>query len=295
MNRSTFLLALCLLWWPAALPAQTSLSFWGTDLNEAREIAGQKGLLYFAYFAADWCVPCQWMEKATFRNSRLNAYIKDNYQAVKIDVDKRSSRPIQEQYKVSILPSILVFSAQGQLLTRIETALSGQDLLEILQEYDQPGNRIAGQISTVASAGPLLDSPKPSIRVYRPPLQTEATESAAETPLPPPVMINGPTAAMTRTKVPVYAHGNETLAPRSEHSYRIQIGVYDRYQDAVRKVGQLEESFQEPVQLLAAKGQTGRQSYRIFIGQFSQKKAAEEFLYYLRRKNLDGQIVDGVR
>ncbi|MCB0631161.1 MAG: SPOR domain-containing protein, partial [Lewinella sp.] len=235
------------------------------------------------------------MEEQTFRDSRLNEYIRDNYLPLKVDIDQRSSRLLQEQYQVKLLPSILLFSAQGQLLTRIETALSASDLLDILQEYDQPGNRVGGSLSTAVSSTPVMDSPKPSIRVYRPPLETAIDSgSSSDTPLPPPVMINQPTAN-AQSKVPVFQSNRATLAPRSEHAYRIQVGVYNSYQEAVRQVSRLENDFKEPVQLLAAKGNTGKQIYRIFIGLFAKKSAAEEFLYYLRRKNMDGEIVDGVR
>lgn len=296
MNRSISLLSLCLLY-TTLLSGQTPLRFLEVDLNEVREQAGRDGRLYLAYFAADWCVPCQWMEKETFQNSRLTEYVEQHYLPVKIDIDKRSSRPLQEQYEVNMLPSILLFSAQGQLLTRIETALSSQDLLDILQEYNQPGNRIAGQISTAVSSEPILDSPKPVIRVYRPPLQTETSTPAAEAPLPPPVMIESPTKTYHNYNASAYGTSNNTvtLAPRSERAYRIQIGVFDNYQKAIRKVEQLEETFEEPVQLLASKGSSTGQTYRIFIGHFSKKQAAESFLYYLRRKNMDGEIVDEER
>ncbi|MEZ4989791.1 MAG: thioredoxin family protein [Saprospiraceae bacterium] len=295
MNRSISLLFLCLLIRAYGLSAQATPGFLEMDLDEVRNKAGEKGMLYFAYFSADWCAPCQWMEEQTFRDSRLNEYIRDNYLPLKVDIDQRSSRLLQEQYQVKLLPSILLFSAQGQLLTRIETALSASDLLDILQEYDQPGNRVGGSLSTAVSSTPVMDSPKPSIRVYRPPLETAIDSgSSSDTPLPPPVMINQPTAS-AQSKVPVFQSNRETLAPRSEHAYRIQVGVYNSYQEAVRQVSRLENDFKEPVQLLAAKGNTGKQTYRIFIGLFAKKSAAEEFLYYLRRKNMDGEIVDGVR
>jgi thioredoxin-related protein len=295
MNRSLSLLSLCLLLCASSLSAQAPLQFLEMDLDEVREIAGQKSRLYFAYFAADWCFPCQWMEKETFRDSRITDYVNDNYLPVKIDIDKRSSRLVQDRYQVKILPSILLFSAQGQLLTRIETALSASDLLEILQEYDLPGNRIGGSFSTAVISEAVMDSPKPTIRVYRPPLQME-TESPGNTPisLPPPVVIDQPTAS-AGTRVPIFPDQKESMAPRSLPSYRIQVGTFDNYQNAVRQVGRLEDEFTEPVQLLADEGTSGKQTYRIYIGHFSKKQAAEEFLYYLRRKNMHGEIVDSTR
>lgn len=282
-------LAVCALC--AVLPRATkaAVSFLNMDLNEVRELAGEKGSLYFAYFAADWCAPCRWMEEETFADRELSDYVQQRYLAVRVDIDQQDGRIHQERFQVRLLPSILIFNAQGQLLVRIETAIAAADLLATLRQHDLPKNRIGSVAPGARNNEEILDSPKPVIRMYRPPLPSEAPTNPAA--LPPPVMINIPEeSARQEPQVPVFRPNREVMAPRSEHTFSILVANYDTYEQAVRQVGQLEAGFKEPVRLLADKGENGQQVYRIFIGLFGDKQSADNYLYYLRRKNLNGVI-----
>lgn len=272
---------------------EAGIPFLNTDLNEVREIAGQKGSLYFAFFTADWCAPCRWMEDQSFEDPRLIQYVRKQYLAVRIDIDQRNGRIHQERYQVTMLPSILIFNAQGQLLARIETALSSDDLLQILKEHNLPKNRIGSAAKNYATVENILDSPKPQIKLYRPPLSPEEDVNPVPTPANPPRPLVIP---VNRTeppdKVPEFRPARETFAPRSEQNYSIQIATHHTYEQAIRQVAQLERGFKEPVQLLNAAGTDGRQVFRVFIGMFPQKRSAEDYLYYLRRKNINGIIKD---
>ncbi|PHN04067.1 thioredoxin fold domain-containing protein [Flavilitoribacter nigricans] len=299
MKHYCTLLWLCLIHWLVPGNGQPAIPFLNKDLNEVREIAGQQGSLYFAFFTANWCAPCHWMEEQAFTSAPLISYVRQHYLAVKVDIDERGNRPHQERFQVKLLPSILVFNAQGQLLAKIETALSGEDLLKILEEHNLPKNRIGSTRHSFASEE-IMDSPKPSIKLYRPPLPSEnnGNNPPPPTELPPPVMVPGRTTQQQDRNTPSQAvpvarpNTRETFAPRSEKTYSIQVASYEDYQQAIRQVAQLESGVNESVRLLGGKDDAGKQVFRIFIGMFPDRKKAEDYLFYLRRKNVSGVIQD---
>lgn len=292
MKHYIAILSLCLGPWLFATPGQADLPFLNMELSEVRDMAGRKGSLYFAYFTADWCAPCKWMEEQTFRDPALVQYVSNHYLAVRVDIDQRNGRIEQERYEVRMLPSILIFNAQGQLLAKVETAVSGKDLLDILREYDQPNNRIGSATSLNNGRENVLDSPKPKIRIYRPPLPSESGADA-QAPAPSPQAVRIEPASPDRPPVmPEVAHIRESLAPRSELVLSIQMGAYESYEQAVRQTAQIESSLDAPVRMLRGVDEQGRSVYRIFIGNFTNRKQAEDYLFYLRRKHLGGIIQD---
>ncbi len=299
MKQFCTLLCLCLTFCHLTASGQVSVPFLQSDLNQVRESAGQQGSLYFAFFTADWCAPCHWMEKQTFTNPQLAQYVRENYLAVRVDIDQHENRVHQERFQVKLLPSILIFNAQGQLLAKVETALSSQDLLEILAEHDLPKNRI-GSSRNDSPNEVVMDSPKPYIKIYRPPLPSENSENAPPPPteLPRPVVKNTPPPQTpVRPNPPTtvrqnYRSQRETFAPRSENTFSIQVASYENYQQAIQQVGQLESGFREPVRLMGGKDDKGQPVFRIFIGLFAERQKAEDYLFYLRRKNMSGVVRD---
>lgn len=295
----TTLLSLGILFCTIPTRSQAGVPFLDLDLHEVRRMAGEKGSLYFAFFTAEWCAPCRWMEERTFADQALIAYVEQNYLAVRVNVDQRESRVHQESFQVTLLPSILIFNAQGQLLAKIETALSGSDLLQILQEHDRPKHRI-GSSPGAPPSEPILDSPKPFVKLYRPPLNTEDNNDGPPPPteLPPPVVMSTQTEpapdrpAYSPPKAAVRRSTAETLAPRSRNYYSVQVATYDSYEQAIRQVAQLESGFKDPVRLMGSTDENGKQVFQIYIGIFSDRQQAEDFLFYLRRKNMGGVVKD---
>ena len=68
---------------------------WGNNLDSAFTIASNSNKIIMIDFMAEWCPPCQKMDKNTFSNT--NIINKSNeFIAVRIDVDKQQN--IAEQY-----------------------------------------------------------------------------------------------------------------------------------------------------------------------------------------------------
>lgn len=147
------------------------IEFLQKDLSEVRQMAALEGKMYFAFFAADWCMICEWIEENTFQDPLLDDFVAENFLPVKIEFDDERNQRYIDQFKIKVLPSILIFNAQGVLLEKVQYSLDTEELLAILRKHDHPRNRIS---STMAEPLSILDSPERNTILYRPALQTEA-------------------------------------------------------------------------------------------------------------------------
>lgn len=273
-----------------------SVNFVDVALSEVREMAAKEGKLYFAHFSAEWCMPCQWMEKNTFEDPKLSLYANKNYIAAKLDVDKSEGQWYQNQYSVSTLPTLLIFSSQGVLLNRIETSVEADELLSILEALNKPANKISSRPPALLKKPVnVMDSPKASFVFSRPALVPDAPKKQQE---------------MMLTAVNKPRHGNKTtvkvnkpnirkensmqasvsFTPKSGTEYYIQAGVFDGYNKAVEKVRLLEKDFEQPV-MIYTKKVDGSMYYHVTIGKFFSKTKAKDFLYFMHRNDVQGVLM----
>jgi len=126
----------------AKSPDSEGVEFFEGTYTSAKRKAAEEGKLFFIDFTATWCTPCRWMEETTFTDPTLAAYVKENYVALKVDIDDFDGYALKQAYNIQVLPSLLIFDSQGTLLSQYEESLSPSNMLKILKKFDLPQNRV---------------------------------------------------------------------------------------------------------------------------------------------------------
>jgi thioredoxin-related protein len=252
-----------------------SVVFLESSLAEARQQAASEGKLYFIHFAANWCMPCQWMEQHSFTDPVLAEYLQEHYLALRIDVDAAEGRVLQKQYAVKVLPTILAFSARGQLLGRHEGALAPEALLEHLQAYDRQANR--SPLLAAQDQEGLLSSPRPILSLSRPALMPDVPSAQAPARATPTAArpAPGPTAQFASYRQPTF--------------FSIQAGLFSSYENAVRESAKLEKRSGETAHL-SPDNSAGQTVYRIYLGRFDSRERALSHLQQLEQRGVNGFV-----
>jgi thiol-disulfide isomerase/thioredoxin len=275
---------------------KASVKFVDAGLSEIREMAATEGKLYFAHFSAEWCMPCQWMENNTFKDPKLSRFANQNYLAAKLDIDQSEGQWYQTQYSVANLPTILVFSSQGVLLKRIETSITAEELLSILESFNKPANKISTRPPLVRKPiSKAMDSPKANFVFSRPALIPGQKDDLSKlhpgnkpvfAEYSPPITSVNPPVSRQRS------NPSGSFTPKSAAAsgkYYIQIGIFSSYESAVKKVNALEKDFDQPVSLYTRK-KNKQLFYHVTIGSFNSKSKATNFLNYLFRNDIRGAL-----
>lgn len=255
------------------------INFSTASVLEIQQHAAQEGKLYFLYFSANWCAPCKWMDENTFNNQTLAEYSNNEYLAVQLDIDNKEAAYYQDKYSVTSIPSILIFSARGDLLQEIGGSIEAKDLLAVLKQHNHVGNKRSAHHKEEV----VLESPKPIFKMEKPALVTEESKQQMHEVLsaPMPQIAAVETASPSRTNV---------FIPKSgEDFYYMSVQQTTDYATAIDLVKELEAKFNNKVQVFTHK-EGGQLLYEIAIGQFFSKSKAHSFLNYMNRNDISGSI-----
>lgn len=91
-------------------------SFWRSDYKSALQEAEDKKLPLLVHFYADWCMPCQRMEREVFTTPVIRELLGNRFVAVKVNSDHQQN--LVRQYGVETLPSdVIVDSFTGKVIS----------------------------------------------------------------------------------------------------------------------------------------------------------------------------------
>lgn len=124
------------------LPLLVLLLCMGMDVAHAENIHWMKydeGLLraksehkkIFMNFHAEWCGYCKKMNKETFTNPALIAYMNKNFISIQVDSDKESS--LARRYRVQGLPTSWFLTDTGEQIASQPGYIPADNLLQMMQ------------------------------------------------------------------------------------------------------------------------------------------------------------------
>ena len=111
-------------------------------------------------FGAKWCLPCRQMEKTTFKDKRVKAFLEKNYVSLSVDVDDFDGVNMQSYFNVKLLPTLLFFNSQGNLIAKHINFQSATSMMEILEKHKSENQKTAETISDEMAKTSELNSAK---------------------------------------------------------------------------------------------------------------------------------------
>lgn len=277
------------------LEASTKVDFFQGSVSSAREKAASEGKLYFIDFYASWCMPCRWMDETTFSDQRVAEYVAANYIPVKVDIDDFDGYALKQQYQIKMLPTILVFNAQGDLIGRYEESLPPSKLLDILQKFDIPKNRISNSRPALMPVAAQNSGPKPSpITTDEQPRPIARPGLGRTKPTPIPVVTQSAMASEKISQLPI-ASGDGlfrfSVVRQASSGFSVQIGAFGEYGNVLREVARLEQLYDQPI-LVHIANLDQKTVYKILVGTFSTRDEAIGYQQFLKGKKVIGIIKD---
>ena len=117
----------------AAEPAATTL--WRTDFNQAQAEAIRLDRPLLLHFYAEWCGPCQRMEREVLRSPELLRVLESGFIAVKVNADQQAQ--LVQRFSAEALPTDLIVSPDGRtVLDRSVGFQQKRDYLDSLARAD---------------------------------------------------------------------------------------------------------------------------------------------------------------
>lgn len=159
-----FLASAVILSLPVAAAGQQPIH-WQPTLESAKRLAAQTNRLVLIHFWADWCEPCQIMDRDVFSQPSVARAVEGNYVPVRINADYFPTTCTQ--YGVTLLPTDIIITPEGQRIEKLRGPTSAS-------EYVARLNRVAAAIMRPAAEayGRAPDGQVPPAaggRGYRPP------------------------------------------------------------------------------------------------------------------------------
>jgi thiol-disulfide isomerase/thioredoxin len=294
MRKTTLLVLLstCL-----SISAFADIVFIEGDLKVAKARAAREGKLILLDFWASYCTPCRMMEEYTFTNSDVEDYIKAHYIPVKVDIQSFDGFDLKNQFKVSVLPTIIVLTSKGAQVGRHEETFSASRLMPVLSMYNLPKNRLKSNVPMPI----VTETPKPAPASK---IETSSRPSAStHTPTPPklnsatnPARIpKKETPPVTPPVVPSVASTSRTLSvdgaiptTAQANTFTIQIAAYFGEAELKEAMEEVTRKFENKQKIfISRRRDNGKFIYRVLIGKFPSRQAAQE---YINDNNLTGIV-----
>jgi protein disulfide-isomerase len=165
-------------------PVQAQQPRWQTTLESAKRLASQTNQLVLIHFWAPYCTACRRMEQETFPDPMVAATIQTYYVPVKINTEYFPATA--NQFGITNLPTDVIITPQGQVLSKTEGMLKAPDYAARLNHVatsfrPQSPPAVYAQVPQAQPAQPGSAAYPPATAVAAAP-QAPATVAMPQTP-----------------------------------------------------------------------------------------------------------------
>lgn len=130
--------------------SQEGVVFEDLGFNEALAKAKVEHKMVFVDCYTSWCGPCKQMVAKEFPKRELGDYINPRFVSLKIDMEKGEGKELRKRFDVSLFPTFLFLSDEGEILYRtsgyrdamafveeVKNGLTKGELRELTKRYEQ--------------------------------------------------------------------------------------------------------------------------------------------------------------
>lgn len=114
--------------------------------EEVKEKAAKENKPIFVDAYTTWCGPCKWMAKNIFSQEQVGVYMKQNFIAYKMDMEKGEGPDFAKKNNVVAYPTLLYFDAEGKMIHKGIGARDADGLIELCNDALDPAKQLASFI-----------------------------------------------------------------------------------------------------------------------------------------------------
>ena len=111
------------------MPASARNQIQWRSYEDGKSIAQSESKKIFLNFRADWCTYCRTMEKNTFTDADIIAFLNSNFISIKIDVDREKS--LARKYNIQPLPDTWFLTQTGEVIGNRPGYIPPDELINI--------------------------------------------------------------------------------------------------------------------------------------------------------------------
>jgi thiol-disulfide isomerase/thioredoxin len=222
--------------------------FFGGNLEAAKDRAKREDKLLILEFTAKWCLPCRFMEKNVFLNENVQKFSERFAIILQIDIDENKN--LKEDFKIEVLPTIILMKASGEIIAKKEESLSADGFMTWLEtnKDTSPDTEVATTEELTTEEPVAVQFPNLDTKDFEPELMTKMAESTAM--------------------------AKSIIASRKDNNYHLQAGVFTSKENADNLVALLTMNFQEEIKIAEETTADKNKIFKVRIGNFSNKEEA---------------------
>lgn len=257
---------------------------------EAKKLSAKENKKIFAFFTDD-------NNKFTEVKSSEIAEIEENFIALLVDINSFEGATLKDYYKITRVPEILLLDHTGAVVKRTNQELSPSDL-SVFLDIEMS---VSGDVSTSSEVKNAKDSEqlsptsstdrisKASTRISTSSTQHILPTEEAIIPHEEAPAIATPMVIEKQEKEITKVENKSPTSTEKYTSYGIQTGVFSSVENAEKHSFQLKRLFNESISIEQV-DQNDKRLFKVVIGQFADKVAAEKFNLILLDYNIKGFI-----
>ena len=92
------------------------------------------------YFTAKWCGPCRKMDEEVFSKEDMIRVVKDNYIAIKIDIDSWSAKKWKAEFRINGVPDFYILNSDKKRLRHYWGGMELNQALDFLNLREPPAD-----------------------------------------------------------------------------------------------------------------------------------------------------------